>query len=75
MHAHARPNDAALRDASHRLTWQALLAWVDRLADQLAELDLRRGDRVARRVSGESTCLLTHGLCLLSIVSSKLYRF
>jgi acyl-CoA synthetase len=47
MHAHARPNDAALRDASHRLTWQALLAWVDRLADQLAELDLRRGDRVA----------------------------
>ena len=32
-HAKARPQAFALRDAAHRLNWQALLAWVDSVAE------------------------------------------
>ncbi len=47
IHAQSRPDDVALRDAKRRLSWKALMAWVDRLGDQLAGLDLHRGERVA----------------------------
>jgi acyl-CoA synthetase len=37
----------ALRDAARRLTWSALVAWVDAVAASLHEAGLRRGDRVS----------------------------
>ena len=46
-HALARPQAFALRDAEHRLTWQALLAWVDSMAEDLHQAGLRRGERVS----------------------------
>jgi acyl-CoA synthetase len=46
-HASARPAAFALRDAARRLSWAALLAWVDALAAELAAAGLRPGERVA----------------------------
>jgi acyl-CoA synthetase len=46
-HAEQRPDDFALRDARVRLTWRALLGWVDACAESLHQDGLRIGDRVA----------------------------
>jgi len=45
-HAVARPEAFALRDATHRLTWAALLRWVDAVASDFAAAGLRAGDRI-----------------------------
>lgn len=37
----------ALRDVTRRLTWSALVAWVDAVGASLHEAGLRRGDRVS----------------------------
>ncbi|MCZ4313950.1 class I adenylate-forming enzyme family protein [Comamonadaceae bacterium G21597-S1] len=46
-HATERGNAHAVRDPSRRLTWSALVGWVDALAADLHEAGLRRGDRVS----------------------------
>jgi len=46
-HAAERPAAFALRDARRRLSWAALLVWVDAFAADLHAAGLRRGDRVA----------------------------
>jgi acyl-CoA synthetase len=47
QHARSRPDAYALRDSRVRLTWQALLQWVDSLAGDLHEAGLKRGQRVS----------------------------
>jgi acyl-CoA synthetase len=46
-HATERGNAYAVRDSARRLTWSALVAWVDAVAADLHEAGLRRGDRVS----------------------------
>ncbi|MFT3816620.1 MAG: class I adenylate-forming enzyme family protein [Rubrivivax sp.] len=46
-HAAERGGDFALRDATRRLSWSALVAWVDAVAADLHEAGLRPGDRVS----------------------------
>jgi acyl-CoA synthetase len=46
-HAAARPDDFALRDATRRLNWRALLGLVDAVAADLDAAGLKRGERVA----------------------------
>jgi len=46
-HAHERPNAFALRDSRRRLTWAALLEWVDALAVDLHTAGLKQGSRVS----------------------------
>ena len=46
-HAAKRPDAFAVRDASRRLSWRALLAWVDAVAADLHAAGLRSGDRVS----------------------------
>jgi acyl-CoA synthetase len=46
-HATERGHAHAVRDAARRLTWRALVAWVDALAADLHDAGLRSGDRVA----------------------------
>ncbi|RPI44567.1 MAG: cyclohexanecarboxylate-CoA ligase [Betaproteobacteria bacterium] len=46
-HARERPNDYALRDARRRLTWSALLQWVDALACELHAANVKSGQRVS----------------------------
>jgi acyl-CoA synthetase len=46
-HATERGNAHAVRDSARRLTWSALVAWVDAVAADLHEAGLRRGDRVS----------------------------
>jgi acyl-CoA synthetase len=46
-HATERGNTYALRDSARRLTWSALVAWVDAVAAELHGAGLHRGDRVA----------------------------
>lgn len=46
-HAAERPDAYALRDARHRLSWSALVAWVDAMAAALEQAGLRRGERVS----------------------------
>jgi acyl-CoA synthetase len=45
--AHEAPDRYALRDANSRLTYKALLEWVDALAADLHAAGLREGDRVS----------------------------
>jgi acyl-CoA synthetase len=46
-HAAERPSDFALRDATRRLTWNALLDMVDAVGADLDAAGLKRGERVA----------------------------
>ena len=46
-HATERGSAYALRDSARRLTWSALVAWVDAVAADLHDAGLRRGDRVS----------------------------
>ena len=46
-HAAERPDSPALRDATRRLDWRALLAAVDTVAADLDAAGLKRGERVA----------------------------
>jgi acyl-CoA synthetase len=46
-HATERGTAYALRDSARRLTWSALVQWVDAVAGDLHEAGLRRGDRVS----------------------------
>lgn len=46
-HAAERANAYAARDSARRLTWSALVAWVDAVAADLHDAGLRRGDRVS----------------------------
>ncbi|MEJ8851171.1 class I adenylate-forming enzyme family protein [Variovorax rhizosphaerae] len=46
-HATERGNAYALRDSARRLTWSALVAWVDAVATDLHQAGLRAGDRVS----------------------------
>ncbi len=45
-HARERPQGYALRDSRRRLTWSALLQWVDALAAELVAAGVKRGQRV-----------------------------
>src|SRR5690606_5765816 len=47
QYASERGNAYAVRDNSRRLSWKALVEWVDAVAADLHEAGLRRGDRVA----------------------------
>ncbi|HSV82464.1 MAG TPA: class I adenylate-forming enzyme family protein [Ramlibacter sp.] len=46
-HATERGHAYAVRDSMRRLTWSALVAWVDAVAANLHQAGLRPGDRVA----------------------------
>ena len=46
-HATERGSAYAVRDSARRLTWSALVAWVDSVAADLHEAGLRRGDRIS----------------------------
>ncbi len=46
-HAAERPDAPALRDARLRLSWRALLEWVDAVAENLHRAGVKRGERVA----------------------------
>lgn len=46
-HAIERGTAFAVRDGGRRLTWEALVAWVDAVAADLHQAGLRGGDRVA----------------------------
>lgn len=46
-HAVERGSAYAVRDSSRRLTWSALVAWVDAVAADLHDAGLRSGDRVS----------------------------
>ena len=46
-HAEVRPQAYAVRDGRRRLTWEALLRWVDALAADLHDAGLKRGQRVS----------------------------
>jgi acyl-CoA synthetase len=62
-HAQLRPQAYALRDAAHRLTWQALLAWVDSVADDLRLAGVRRGERVSMWVPSRVESVVTFLAC------------
>ncbi|MCG6873538.1 MAG: acyl--CoA ligase [Betaproteobacteria bacterium] len=47
QHAEARPDAPALRDSRVRLAWRELIEWVDCVAEQLHQVGVRRGQRVA----------------------------
>ncbi|HUP95240.1 MAG TPA: AMP-binding protein, partial [Burkholderiales bacterium] len=47
QHASARADAYALRDSRLRLTWKALLEWVDTVAADLHSAGLKRGQRVS----------------------------
>jgi len=46
-HARERPRAPALRDSRVRLAWRDLVEWVDVVAEQLHQVGVRRGQRVA----------------------------
>jgi acyl-CoA synthetase len=46
-HAQIRPEAHALRDSVRRLTWRELAEWVDRVAADLHDAGLKRGQRVS----------------------------
>jgi acyl-CoA synthetase len=46
-HATEHGSAYAVRDSARRLTWNALVAWVDAVAANLHDSGLRRGDRVS----------------------------
>ena len=46
-HATERASAYAVRDSARRLTWSALVAWVDAVAADLHDAGLRRGDRIS----------------------------
>lgn len=46
-HAAERGNAFAVRDSARRLTWSALVSWIDAVAADLHDAGVRRGDRVA----------------------------
>ena len=62
-HARARPQAFALRDATHRLSWQALLAWVDAVAEDLHLAGLRRGERVSMWIPSRVESVVTFLAC------------
>ena len=62
-HAAARPNAFALRDAVNRLTWQALLAWVDSVAEDLHRAGVRRGERVSLWIPSRAESVVTFLAC------------
>src|SRR3546814_14329258 len=45
-HAAIRPKAYALRDSTRRLTWSALVAWADAVAEDLSAAGLSQGARV-----------------------------
>jgi acyl-CoA synthetase len=62
-HAKARPQAFALRDARHRLTWQALLDWVDGVAEDLHLAGVRRGERVSMWIPSRVESVITLLAC------------
>jgi len=46
-HARERGDIAAVRDGSRRLSWSAMLDWVDRIAAALSEAGVTAGDRIS----------------------------
>lgn len=62
-HAKARPQAHALRDATHRLSWQALLEWVDSMAEDLHLAGLRRGERVSMWIPSRVESVVTLLAC------------
>ena len=62
-HAAARPQAFALRDAGHRLSWQALLAWVDSVAEDLHRAGVRRGERVSLWIPSRAESVVTFLAC------------
>jgi acyl-CoA synthetase len=62
-HARERPQAFALRDAAHRLSWQALLAWVDSVADDLHRAGVRRGERVSMWIPSRVESVVTLLAC------------
>jgi acyl-CoA synthetase len=62
-HAAERPTAYALRDARLRLTWEALLAWVDAVAQALHRAGVRRGQRVAVWLPSRAESVVTLLAC------------
>ena len=62
-HAKARPHSFALRDAAHRLSWQALLAWVDSVAEDLHLAGVRRGERISMWIPSRVESVVTFLAC------------
>jgi acyl-CoA synthetase len=62
-HAKARPQAFALRDAAHRLTWEALLAWVESVAGDLHRAGVRRGERVSMWIPSRAESVVTFLAC------------
>jgi acyl-CoA synthetase len=47
QHTQKNPDHYAVRDSSHRLTYQELLSWVNTLAEDLHQAGVREGQRVS----------------------------
>lgn len=62
-HAAQRPHDFALRDARVRLTWAALAAWVDTVAERLHGAGVRAGQRVAVWLPSRAESVVTLLAC------------
>jgi acyl-CoA synthetase len=62
-HAAARPAAYALRDATHRLSWSALLAWVDGAAEDLHLAGVRPGQRVSMWIPSRVESVVTLLAC------------
>ncbi len=62
-HAALRPESAAARDGARRLTYAALLGWVDALADAFAAAGLRPGERVSLWLSNRLEALAAFLAC------------
>jgi acyl-CoA synthetase len=62
-HALARPQAYALRDAAHRLSWAALLAWVDSVAEDLHRAGVRPGERVSMWIPSRVESVVTFLAC------------
>jgi len=63
QHAETRPDALALRDGARRLTWRALLAWVDGVAADLRSQGLVGGDRVSIWMSNKVEAVVTFLAC------------
>ncbi len=62
-HARERPAAYALRDATNRLTWSALVDWVDAVAAALVASGLHRGDRVSLWLPNRVEAVITFLAC------------
>jgi acyl-CoA synthetase len=62
-HAAERPEDLAFRDGRHSLTWRALKARVDAMADSFVDHDIGAGDRISIWMSNRVEAVVTFLAC------------